>query len=93
MLKMILVGNNLERSKAELEPMNHLSGQKFGNAMVLDFLKRDFTGRDMWKIVCDCGNTDMVSTQEWMSQKVVDCGCGMGSGIDTENQRKEMETV
>lgn len=61
-----------------------LSGKKFGKLTVIGYSHSDATKsgqkRAMWSVVCDCGNTNLISTANLSVTK--SCGCLKKQGLN-----------
>ena len=67
-----------------------LTGQKYGRLTVIEKSdKKNIKNKELWKCVCDCGNTEYVyaSTRDLRRGHVLSCGCLASSG---ENQIKQI---
>lgn len=58
--------------------MNRL-GQKYGKLLVIEAQPRNSRGRVVWKCLCDCGNTAIVSSNALQTKNTKSCGCGKDS--------------
>jgi hypothetical protein len=52
-----------------------LIGKRFGRLTVLEKLEERKNRQVMWRCLCDCGNTDVVSTSELRFGRHSSCGC------------------
>ena len=52
-----------------------LSGKRFGRLTAISMVSRNDTKRVMWKCLCDCGNTAVVSTGNLRNGHTQSCGC------------------
>lgn len=52
-----------------------LTGQRFGQLLVLEKLERKDSSHSYWKCLCDCGNTHEVRGSHLIDGNVRSCGC------------------
>jgi len=52
-----------------------LTGVKFGRLFVVEYAGKDKHSHNIWKCVCDCGNTHFASTSDLRRGKISSCGC------------------
>ena len=52
-----------------------LTGQRFGQLVVVGYSHTDKHGKSMWLCKCDCGNSKIVSGANLRSQNTKSCGC------------------
>lgn len=58
---------NLEKAK---KPLDNIIGKKYGKLTVLEYV-----GNSKWLCKCDCGNTKIISGQDFKSGRTQSCGC------------------
>ena len=52
-----------------------LAGKKYGRLMVLEYDGQNHRGKSMWKCLCDCGGTIIVTGAHLTSGHTQSCGC------------------
>lgn len=60
---------NNGRQNAKIHP-----GMKFGKLTVIEPISKDSTGKNIWKCICECGNTTNVICSN-LGRSVCSCGC------------------
>lgn len=67
----ILKLNNVEIRNGK----KNMLGNRYGKLSVIQFTRKDKSGKLMWGCQCDCGNKTEVRGGDLMSKKVKSCGC------------------
>jgi hypothetical protein len=55
--------------------MIDLTGERFQRLLVVDFSGRDRFGKSLWRCLCDCGSTTIVTGENLQNQHTKSCGC------------------
>jgi len=70
----------LPKSILQNAKVNDLTGQKFGNLLVLKLDEERSEGQHVWQCQCDCGNIVSVRGGNLKSGHTKSCGCRRSSG-------------
>ncbi|MEK5324409.1 hypothetical protein [Aeribacillus sp. FSL M8-0254] len=71
----------------------NLVGKKFGRLTVIKKLNKKRNGYYLWKVLCDCGNTDEATTGHLMSGAKKSCGCLNHEIEDISGVKRNMLTA
>lgn len=55
--------------------MRDYTGQKLGRLTFLHFVKKDDSGKPIWKVRCDCGTEFEVRSESCKNGQTQSCGC------------------
>jgi len=64
-----------------LKSLKPLEGQRFGNLVVIEYIKADPWGKAIWRCQCDCGNQTEVTGSNLRQGITKGCGCLRGKAI------------
>jgi aminopeptidase C len=67
--------NGLLHLKKKLSKKADLTGKKFGNALVIEFLGNEKHGYKWWGLICDCGVLFAARSRELKRGHTKSCGC------------------
>lgn len=62
-------------SRQDIKPREDISGQRYGNLVVVGTSHRNKHNAILWLCKCDCGNEKLVLSSEIKSGKIQSCGC------------------
>jgi hypothetical protein len=67
----------------------NLEGQRqtSGQLTAIKYLRTDIKGQALWKCVCDCGETTIVSSYSFRNNKTRSCGC-LGRALRKAKSKK-----
>lgn len=55
--------------------MRDYTGQKLGRLTFLHFVRKDDSGKPIWKVRCDCGTEFEVRSESCKNGQTQSCGC------------------
>ena len=55
--------------------MRDYTGQKLGRLTFLHFVRKDDSGKPIWKVRCDCGTEFDVRSESCKNGQTQSCGC------------------
>jgi hypothetical protein len=64
-----------------LKSLKCIKGQRFGNLVVLEYVKADSWGKAVWRCQCDCGNQKDVTGSNLRQGITKGCGCLRGKSV------------
>jgi hypothetical protein len=69
-----------------------LTGQRYGQLVVLEFVGRLDNYAATWRVRCDCGNERVVLQGNLRQGRTRSCGCGIGKNAKHGHNRRQQRT-